>query len=216
MNYKVGWEAWSRIYRRDIIEENNLRFEDNGKIFAEDMYFNLCYIAHVKNMYVMKECPYNYLVREDSIMGQDIKKSNLNRFNELAKAVMAHYKKYPELNYLCENFSAIYFMIIYHEMKVYYKKDVFTHNEYRDLFNKEIVDKDFMRMNLKSLRKEKNLMYLNFPKGIVLRIYNNINYVLDGNLFKYKIKSGILNMVTAVKDKSVRKLSRCFRLRQER
>ncbi len=48
-------------------------------------------------------------------------------------------------------------------------------------------------------------MYLNFPKGILLRIYNNINYVLDGNLFKYKIKNGILNVVTSVKDKTVRK-----------
>lgn len=26
---KLGWEAWSRIYRRDIIESNNLRFVDN-------------------------------------------------------------------------------------------------------------------------------------------------------------------------------------------
>lgn len=51
-------------------------------------------------------------------------------------------------------------------------------------------------------------MYLNFPKGMVLRINNIINYVLDGNLFKYKIKNGILNVVTAVKDKTVRKLSR--------
>lgn len=208
INYGVGWAAWSRIYRRDIIQKYNIRFEDNSKIFAEDMYFNLCYLAHIKTMYTMKENPYNYLLRNDSIMGKDIKKSNLNRFNELAKAVLAHYKKYPDLDYLCEHFSAIYYMIMYHEMKVYYKKDMFDCNEYRDLFNKEIVDKDFMRMNLKSLKKENNLMYLNFPKGMVLRIYNIINYVLDGNLFKYKIKNGILNVVTAVKDKTVRKLSR--------
>lgn len=208
MNWRVGWEAWSRIYRRDIIEKYELRFEDNSRIFAEDMYFNFCYIVHTKTMYAMKDCLYNYLRRNDSIMGKDIKKSNLNRFNELAKAVLEHYKKYPDLDYLCEHFSAIYYMIIYHEMKVYYKKETFDCNEYRDLFDKEIVDKDFMRMNLKSLKKEKNLMYLNFPKGILLRIYNNINYVLDGNIFKYKLKNAMLNAVTAVKDKTVRKLSR--------
>lgn len=205
MNWRVGWEAWSRIYRRDIIEKYGLRFEDNSRIFAEDMYFNLCYIVHTKTMYAMKDCLYNYLRRNDSIMGNDIKKSNLNRFNELAKAVLVHYKRYPDLDYLCEHFSAIYYMIMYHEMKVYYKKETFDCNEYRDLFNKEIVDKDFMRMNLKKLKKEKEFMYLNFPKGILLRIYNNINSVLDSNLFKYKIKNGILNVVTAVKNKTVRK-----------
>lgn len=208
MNYGVGWGAVSRIYRRDIIEKYGLRFEDNRRIFAEDMCFNLCYIVHAKTMYVIKDCLYNYARRNDSIMGKDIKKSNLNRFNELAKAVLEHYKKYPDLDYLCEHFSAIYYMIMYHEMKVYYKKETFDCNEYRDLFNKEIVDKDFMIMNLKKLKNEKDFMYLNFPKGILLRIYNNINYVLDGNLFKYKIKNGILNVVTAVKDKTVRKLSR--------
>lgn len=205
MNFGVGWEAVSRIYRRDIIEKYGLRFEDNSRIFAEDMYFNLCYIVHTKTMYALKDCLYNYLRRNDSIMGKDIKKSNLNRFNELTKAVLAHYEKYPDLDYLCEHFSAIYYMIMYHEMKVYYKKETFDCNEYRDLFNKEIVDKDFMRMNLKSLKKEKNLMYLNFPKGILLRIYNNINYVLDGNIFKYKLKNAMLNAVTAIRTKTIRR-----------
>lgn len=49
-------------------------------------------------------------------------------------------------------------------------------------------------------------MYLNFPKGVLLRIYNNINYVLDGNLFRYKIKNSILNMVTAIRSNTIRKM----------
>lgn len=196
LNYGVGWEAWSRIYRRDIIEKYNIRFENNSKIFAEDMYFNLCYLAHVKKMYAMRENFYNYLLRDDSIMGQDIKKSNLNRFNELAKAVLEHYKKYPDLDYLCEHFSAIYFMIMYHEMKVYYKKDIFTYNEYGDLFNREIVDKEFMRNNLINLKKDKQLMYLNFSKINTLKIYNNLSYILDGNLFKVNVKRYILGVMS--------------------
>lgn len=196
MNYGVGWEAWSRIYRRDIIEKYELRFEDNSRIFAEDMYFNLCYLVHVKTMYAIKEKPYNYLLRDDSIMGQDIKKSNLNRFNELAKAVFNYYSKYPDLDYLCEHFSAIYFMIIYHEMKVYYKKNIFTYNEYGDLFNREIVDKKFMRNNLINLKKNKQLMYLNFSKINTLKIYNNLSYILDGNLIKVNVKRYILGVVS--------------------
>lgn len=196
MNCGVGWEACSRIYRRDIIEKYELRFEDNRRIFAEDMYFNLCYIVHTRTMYAMKDCLYNYARRDDSIMGQDIKKSNLNRFNELAKAVLEHYKKYPDLDYLCEHFSAIYFMIMYHEMKVYYKKDIFTYNEYGDLFNREIVDKEFMRNNLINLKKDKQLMYLNFSKINTLKIYNNLSYILDGNLFKVNVKRYILGVMS--------------------
>lgn len=45
--YKIGWEAWSRIFRKDIIDKYNLTFFDNKSIFAEDLYFFLCYIAHI-------------------------------------------------------------------------------------------------------------------------------------------------------------------------
>ena len=34
---KIGWEAWSRVFVREKIEKYGLRFEDNRKIFAEEL-----------------------------------------------------------------------------------------------------------------------------------------------------------------------------------
>lgn len=34
LQYKIGLEAWGRIFRRDLIERYNLRFADNRIIFA--------------------------------------------------------------------------------------------------------------------------------------------------------------------------------------
>jgi hypothetical protein len=68
--YRIGWEAWSRMYRRDIIEDNNLRFEPNKEVFAEDKCFNLYYTLCSNNIICLEDRPYNYLVRSTSIMGK--------------------------------------------------------------------------------------------------------------------------------------------------
>jgi hypothetical protein len=68
--YRIGWEAWSRMYRRDIIEDNNLRFEPNKEVFAEDQCFNLYYTLCSNNIICLEDRLYNYLVRSTSIMGK--------------------------------------------------------------------------------------------------------------------------------------------------
>lgn len=41
--------VWGKLYRREIIEQNHLRFEDLSRIGTyEDGLFNLCYFAHIK------------------------------------------------------------------------------------------------------------------------------------------------------------------------
>ena len=46
--YAIGWEACTRIFDKKIIDKYKLRFADNRKIFAEDLYFSLCYILHIE------------------------------------------------------------------------------------------------------------------------------------------------------------------------
>ena len=42
--------VWGKLYRREIIEQHHLRFEDLSRIGTyEDGLFNLCYFAHVKS-----------------------------------------------------------------------------------------------------------------------------------------------------------------------
>ena len=67
--YETGWNAWNRIFLKSIIDEYNLRFEDNRRIMAEDQYFCLVYLAHCKNIVVIEDGLYDYYQRQDSIMG---------------------------------------------------------------------------------------------------------------------------------------------------
>lgn len=75
-NFGVGWSSWSRIYKRDIIENNRLQFVDNKRIFAEDHLFSLSYLCHTKKLVCIDEPLYYYVQREDSIMSNAKKQRN--------------------------------------------------------------------------------------------------------------------------------------------
>lgn len=88
-NFNSGYSVWSRAYRRDIIEKHHIRFEDNKKIWAEDVYFNTCYIL-VSDSIMSDDCMlYHYVQREGSLMNKDARKNNLGRFAKLSKAIYA-------------------------------------------------------------------------------------------------------------------------------
>lgn len=77
MPYKHGQEAWSKLYRRDIIERNGLRFAPNDEIFAEDTLFSAMYLLHTKKIAALSAPYVNYVQRGDSLMA--MKKPKLAR-----------------------------------------------------------------------------------------------------------------------------------------
>lgn len=69
MPYKHGQEAWCRLYRRSVIEENALRYAPNNEVFAEDTLFSAMYLLHTRRIAALSK-PYVYYVqRGDSLMG---------------------------------------------------------------------------------------------------------------------------------------------------
>ena len=77
MPYKHGQEAWSKLYRREIIERNALRYAPNVEIFAEDTLFSAMYLLHTHKIAALKKAYVNYVQRGDSLMA--MKKPNLAR-----------------------------------------------------------------------------------------------------------------------------------------
>lgn len=77
MPYRHGQEAWSKLYRRRVIEENGLRFAPNDEIFAEDTLFSAMYLMHTHKIAALNRAYVYYVQRGDSLMG--MKKPKLAR-----------------------------------------------------------------------------------------------------------------------------------------
>ena len=68
MPYRHGQEAWSKLYRRSVIEENGLRYAPNDEIFAEDTLFSAMYLLHTRKIAALSTAYVNYMQRGGSLM----------------------------------------------------------------------------------------------------------------------------------------------------
>ena len=60
---------WNKLYRRDIVEEFQLRMDENIS-WCEDFIFNMEYIHHVKNVYALHVPIYYYVKTPGSLVSQ--------------------------------------------------------------------------------------------------------------------------------------------------
>ena len=75
--------VWNKLYRRQLIEENNLRFEP-GRIY-EDMLFSPLVLYHSKCAVFTDERLYYYRLRKDSIMQKPFSEKSLHFHDALCR-----------------------------------------------------------------------------------------------------------------------------------
>ena len=86
---------WNRLFRRDIIEKNQITFEPNITI-AEDLLFNYKYLLACQNVYYMKTPFYYYIQRKNSAMSGAGKNKDVKRVFECLFAYYKEKGKYEE------------------------------------------------------------------------------------------------------------------------
>lgn len=105
---KMPAVAWGKLYKKDIIDKYNLRFDEG--LINEDEAFNWYYNTKIKSGIFIPNKFYNYLIRQDSIMGRkqnngeklgDILHIFDNIYNHLIKYNL--YKKYSRIFRECAN-----------------------------------------------------------------------------------------------------------------
>lgn len=81
---------WNKLYRRNIIVENNIKFNDQLSL-GEDILFNLDYLKHVKRISTVNSNLYNYVIFNEG-------KSLSTKFNK--NRIYAQIKVYTEIEQL--------------------------------------------------------------------------------------------------------------------
>ena len=83
---------WNKLYRRDLIVEWNIRCAPDIQ-WCEDFIFNLHYLQHVQQVYVLQQPIYYYVKRRDSLVNTELRSSNLY---EMKREVFVHYRDFYE------------------------------------------------------------------------------------------------------------------------
>lgn len=199
---KIGWEAWSRIYSREIVEKYRLRFADNRVIFAEDLYFCLCYCAHIEKITSISDSLYNYTQRDNSIMGLDMKKLNIGRMNELSKAVLAHFRQFEDTKGLVDCFPVIYYLILDNVLGRAMHTAGLSNQEFRRAVIEDIEDWDFFQTQMKLLARYRSDLCQMFSGSQAEERISIIRYILDGNYTSFRIRNRIIYKFADVLDRN--------------
>lgn len=203
IDYKIAWNAWCSIFDRRMIEKYNLRFEDNKRIFAEDLCFFLCYCAQIDRFVCIRQPLYHYVKRTESIMETDSGKINMGRFEQLAKTVYEYYRSNDDLEQFVELFPAIYYRIMRHA--IYYDTKILgriSPGELRKIMMRELSDMAFLQKNAKQIWRTACLKILLDKRGERAAILNEINvfaYWGNGNLFSFKIRQAAISLLRKLK-----------------
>ena len=115
-NYSDGWEAWNRLYKREIIEKNNLCFKDTKQVFAEDLCFATEYMLCISDMVFLVNALYYYRQRKDSIMGSLKQQTILVRLINLLEDVYLEARKH-EKKKVCWHFDSICYELLSDHIK---------------------------------------------------------------------------------------------------
>ena len=81
---------WNKLYRRDIVEEHNLRM-DTDINWCEDFMFNLEYIRYAKVFYALHAPIYYYVKRKGSLASQGI---NISKTVKMKLNVFEYYNNF--------------------------------------------------------------------------------------------------------------------------
>ncbi len=65
LQYQTGWESCFHVFRRDIIEQHQIRYAENLS-YAEDLLFTFEYMLYVKRWVKIPDILYNYTLRSGS------------------------------------------------------------------------------------------------------------------------------------------------------
>lgn len=179
MQSRIGWEAWSRIFSRDIIEKYHIRFADNRKIFAEDLYFSLCYCAHVRQIRCINACLYNYRQRSDSIMHQETGKNNIVRIHQLAKAVQEHYLRCDDCEFLLEDFDFLHFQILMSQF-IFQIQYISEYETFRGAVIESLSDWDRVKAMLQKQLADRKKLRSDYTPLRYYELVRNTEFLLGG------------------------------------
>ena len=69
LKYYIGFEVFDKLFRADIIKDNNIKFSEKCRI-GEDLAFNLKYAMYAKQINCIDDRCVRYAIHEDSAMGR--------------------------------------------------------------------------------------------------------------------------------------------------
>lgn len=172
---EVAGSVWRGLYRREIINYNNIEFPLNLK-FSEDRIFNLLYLSKIKNVYYYKEHLYYRLVDENTT----VQRYHENHFEAVKQAYILTDRIRGEFwpaEIFKKSFDRQFINNVYGSLNNYYSKSstmtiVAKYKKVKSICNDELVENAINSLDNSNVR-DKYLRNKNYILLSLLTLLGN-------------------------------------------
>lgn len=109
--YSYTVVVWNKLYKKEIINNNHIRFEDVNYVGSEDALFNYCVLSNAKRITSIEHIYYNQLSREGST-ARTYKPGYMNRTANMIKC-MSDYSKKINSMMIYNDLSPLFLLFFY-------------------------------------------------------------------------------------------------------
>ncbi len=182
-----SWTVWSCLFRKNIIDEHAIRFNEECENFGEDLGFVLEYILHSQYISIIKENSYYYVTHSGSMSDRSNNLIRMNSMNEVSKR-FCHHCIQTKCGISEKYLSVVHFLIMYGQ---YHK--VITGNRYPYLKTEieKIHDQEYYCRMTKALMKAYKEICRYTDKRTAKQILLLTNYCIHRNWKRFKIESAV-------------------------
>lgn len=149
LQYKIGWEACTRVYKKEVIDKYNLQFEPTKLVFAEDYLFTFQYLLYAESEKHICNVLYNYRQVSTSLLHSLDKSTVITKLKKLTEEAYKEVEKSKQ-KYIKDRFYELFFMI-YHYHITYLLKDISIDVIQNEI--KQVTAKRPMKKWMKQLKK---------------------------------------------------------------
>lgn len=199
---RTGWEVWSFAFRRELIEKYHLRFYDNRRIFAEDMYFVSCYAAHAVNVRCIPGEYYRYEKRPGSLSVTISLDDLSEKMTCCAHRVHDWYAQYEDCTYFVKHFAWIYCRVMSSETsRLHTLLDEEKREEIRKIFE-GTGELSFMdEQTAELLRAERHGKLPAGSRHYILTAVNVLAFLGRRRSFlRFRIQAGLMDRIRDYRD----------------
>lgn len=171
LNNKITGHAWNKIYKKQVILENNIRFDYTR--YYEDMYPTLKILDKIKKGIYVDGCYYKYRQEVDGSVTRTYSKEHLNDYITAIKLCESYIQNLDNKDiyinsfkqFKLYNFNTV--LKMYYKFKNYNRRDI--KKEFNIYFDKLNVDYSLFEILIdKNIVNRNKFMYLLYKTNLLL------------------------------------------------
>lgn len=181
--WEIGSTVWCRLFRKEIIDQNMLRFPENV-VIAEDICFIICYLLHSNSVRTIPGVYYHYVRHQGSTMAEQESVFNFDNNNEISKTIQYHLHQCPEQVILNSYCPIIHFSTMDNVIsRAKRKHPSLGLKDIRSILLNEIKDTFFFLEQSRAFVRSKYLFIQKWDRGPInaLMVLSEWSYYLNGN-----------------------------------